>query len=497
MRFSVASLVLTVAATAMANKETVSEDWQQVCSGMYDKQAFGGSVNPFIGTNLVKFEGGNTDVSVVIFEFQDLYLFGKEMDDGNRKWVCDEHAVSLNLCDESSLGQFIVDDDMQGNKSEVLTYQLTNLGSQEQTYLVKNTGYYCVATFALNSNAKYSILVNFRNSFGQLAASEFPKLPLYAVLAVAYAVCFAYYAFNFWKHKHEVLPLQKYIMAFYLFLTLECVMIWGLYDLTNRKSSADAGVKVYVVFVSIMNGMKFTFSFFLLLVISLGYGIVYPKLDRKLMLKCRILAGIHLAFAILYIITNYFVKPGVEESAFYGLFALPVVITTGVFYVVTLKSLSATTALLESQKQNIKLQMYQKLFRIIFVSMLVLILGVIVSSFIFIGMSTTELIEQHWKTRFFFLDFWPTLVYFVIFNLIAFIWRPTDTSYMLAASSQLPTDPENAADFELDDLQSLQETSNDYRNLGDNDSLNLGSEDEDESVRDPFGDPPQPTKKKD
>lgn len=488
---------------ALANRETIDQNYKQTCSGMYDKSAFGGSINPFITTNLKKFNSDPVQVAVVIFEYQDIDTFGVGLSDGNRKYICDDVAVSEGVCQEDKLGQFIVNDDITGNKSEVLAYTLDKLGLSEETYLVKNTGYYCVATYTLTRSAKFKVIANFRNSFGQIAASEFPKLPLYAVLAIAYAVCFAYYAFNFWKHRHEVLPLQKYFMAFYLFLTLECVMIWGLYDLTNRKGSADAGVKVYTVFVSILNGIKFTFSFFLLLVISLGYGIVYPKLDRKLMLKCRIFAGIHLCCAILYIITNYLANPG-DENGLYGLFAIPVIITTAIFYIATLKSLSTTTALLHAQKQNVKLQMYQKLFRIIFVSMLVLIFGVIISSFIFIGMSTTEMIEQHWKSRFFFLDFWPTLVYFFIFNLIAFIWRPTDTSYMLAASSQLPTDPENAADFELDDLQSLQDTQNDaeYQNVGDNDSLNLGSDEDDDlrddqtrtstSDQDPFRDPTNP-----
>lgn len=492
MRLSTVACALAMGATTLANRDSVTEKSSQVCSGMYDKDSFGGPINPFISTNLHKF-GNDEDINlaVVIFEYQDIELLGAvDSNGGHRKYVCDSSAVDEGLCDESHLGQFIVSDDLTGNKSQILTYTLNKTGAIDMTYLVKSTGYYCVATYTTDRSTKYDLAVNFRNSFGQLAASEYPKLPLYAILAIAYAVCFAYYSFNFWKHKHEVLPLQKYFLAFYLFLTLECVTIWGLYDLTNRKSSTDAGVKVYTVFVSILNGIKFTFSFFLLLVISLGYGIVVPKLERKLMLKCRIFAGIHLACAVMYILTNYLAKPGVEDSSFWALFAFPVIITTAIFYAVTLKSLSTTTALLQTQKQNVKLHMYQKLFRIIFLSMLVLMFGVIVSSFIFIGMSTTELVEQHWKTRFFFLDFWPTLVYFFIFNLIAFIWRPTDTSYMLAASSQLPTDPENAADFELDDLQSLQEDGGAYQTVGgDNDSLNLGSDNEDEGSSDPFRDP--------
>ncbi|CDR36586.1 CYFA0S01e02762g1_1 [Cyberlindnera fabianii] len=470
---------------------------------MYDRAAFGGNVNPYISTSLetYKGDGGGFDMAVMIFEYQDFDLLGKKLSDGNTKYICDKEAIDLGLCGETHEGMFLSNTGDGKNKSEILSYKLSEVGDGGIKYMVKHTGYYCAVVYD-EYEANFDVTVNFRNSFGNLAAAEFPKLALYAALAIAYALAFFYYGFSFYRHRNSILPLQKYISAFFIFLILESVMVWGYYDLTNRKGTADAGVKVYMVFVSIMQSIKFTFSFFLLLVIALGYGIVYPKLDRKLMLKCRIFAGVHLFFCLLYIITNYLAAPGAaDEGSWVGLLSLPVVITTGIFYVTTLKSLGATTALLASQKQQIKLDMYRKLFRIIFVSLLVLILGIIVSSFIFIGMSTTELIEQHWKSRFFFLDFWPSLVYFVIFNLIAFLWRPTEYSYMLAASSQLPTDPENAADFELDDLQSLQDGSTGgYHNVAgdDADSLNLGSDDEDNetSSGNSTRQPPKPTAKK-
>lgn len=481
----------SLASFSLANKAKIDDSYTQSCTGMYNKQAWGGSTNPFISFNLQDYKSDiitEPQVSVVIFEYKDIDIIGHELSDGNMKYICDDASIELGYCEKSSKGEFIIDQDKLGkNASEILTFDTTELGIHQTKYSIKNTGYYCVATFAKAEDAKYRAEANFRNSFGQIAASEFPKLTLYGALAIAYAVSMAYYGFNFWKHKHEILPLQKYFLFFFLFLTIETVFVWGFYDLENRKGESDAGVKVYLSFTSILSGFKVSFSFFLLLVISLGYGVVYPKLDRKLMFRCQIFTAVHLVFVVFYIVTNYLSSPE-TQSLLAGIPAIPVAITTAVFYALVLSSLSKTTALLHSQRQMIKLKMYKNLFRIIFLSLLVLVLGIIVSSFIFIGMSTTELIEQHWKSRFFFLDFWPSLVYFVIFNLIAFIWRPTDTSYMLAASQQLPTDPENAADFELDDIQSLQNDDDDlingppgYSNLNDNDSLNLGSDDENEN----------------
>lgn len=478
----ITGLALT-ASLVSANRDYITNADTQVCTGMYQKDAWGGSVSPFISTNLKSFgesDGETPDISIVVFEYKDINLLGystdvESVESGGvayhkTKYVCDSSALSKGYCSEEQLGQFIYNSSIIGtNSSEIKIYSLEEFGVEKAlNYHVLNTGYYCVASYS-PSSSKYKIDVNFRNSFGNIAASEYPKLTLYAALAIAYAVSFAYYGFQFWKHKHEILPLQKYFLSFFIFLTVENVLIWSFYDLTNRKGERDAGVKVYMVFISLLNSMKFTFSFFLLLVICLGYGIVYPKLEKKDMLKCKILAGVHFATAVFYSISNY-LKSSENPDMLAGISSLPVTIVTAIFYFTTLKALSATTQLLASQKQIVKLKMYRHLFRIIFSSLIILILGVFVSSFVFLGLSSIELIEQHWKSRFFYFDFWPSLVYFVIFNFVAFIWRPTDTSYMLVASQQLPSDPANAAEFELDDVGSLQ---GEYENVRDDDSFDL------------------------
>ncbi|CCH42320.1 putative membrane protein [Wickerhamomyces ciferrii] len=463
----------------LANKVSVDESYTQACSGMYDQSSWGGKTSPFISFELSQFpKDQDKQLSVIIFEYQDIVTLGAPLDDSgyHKEYICDSNAIKDGLCEKA--GTFI--QNSQKNQSQILQFQVSEIGEFPERYPVKKTGYYCVATYSQQSHPSYKGSINFQNSFGKISASEFPKLSLYAILTICYAVSMAYYGFHFWKHKHELLPLQKYFLAFFLYLTLETLFTWGYYDLINRKGESDVGVKIYMVFTAILSGLKVSFSFFLLLVISLGYGIVYPKLDKKLMFKCQIFTGIHLTFVVIYVLANYLTSPE-SQSLLAGIPVLPVAISTAIFYAMILKSLSATTALLHQQRQMIKLKMYKHLFRIIFFSLLILLLGIIISSFIFIGMSTTELIEQHWKSRFFFLDFWPSLVYFIIFNLIAFIWRPTDTSYMLAASQQLSTDPENVGDFELDDIQSLNNVGDEaegYQHLDDNDSLNLGSDDE-------------------
>lgn len=112
-------------------------------------------------------------------------------------------------------------------------------------------------------------------------------------------------------------------------------------------------------------------------------------------------------------------------------------------------------AYLKEQNQVVKLNMYRKLITLCYISLFILFLGLLVSTFAYVGMDTVDMIEQYWKTEFLVTDIWPTFVYFLVFAVFAFFWRPTSTSYLLACSHQLPTDMENVSEFDLDDINSL------------------------------------------
>ncbi|KAH3899895.1 lung seven transmembrane receptor family protein SCDLUD_004198 [Saccharomycodes ludwigii] len=493
--FATLLLLLSVArlpALVQADKKTLNQNNGEVCSGMYSKEDWGGKVDPFISFNLQKTSNDDEDISVIIFDYEDYLHIGKEIPgtNGELKYICDDYAVDLGLCDSDDKGNFLIEEapvynpDTDENttlSAEIYTFHQSKTGLHEVKYQVKKTGYYCVDTFSADGddNLKYSSVVNFRNAFGHLPASEINKLPLYGILAVAYAVAMFLYLFAFWKHRHELLPLQKYLLGFFVFLTAETIFVWAYYDIRNETGNG-AGAKAYMVFLSLFSAGKISFSFFLVLIIALGYGVVFPKLNKKLMLRCQLFTIFTYAWIFAYLIQNY-LTPSDDTSLKPLITFFPACFCLFVFYLTIIKSLSSTLAFLNEQKQVVKLQMYKKLLNIIVFSLVIILIFLVITSFVVFGMSSTQLVEQHWKTRFFFVDFWPSIIYFIVFVSIAFIWRPTSTSYMLACSQQLPTDPENIADFDLDDLHSLEQEFNDI-----DDDANVVEDDLDDN---PFRDP--------
>ncbi|ODV83678.1 hypothetical protein CANARDRAFT_29676 [[Candida] arabinofermentans NRRL YB-2248] len=505
------ALISVLSATAvLAQKTALSAKAPEYCTGMYSKIDWGGPTDPFIKVDLKSFatpnpQTGNASISLIVFEHRDLDRLGYYDNTTHiTHYICTEELIDGGVCSKEELNEFIVNQNTT-YENTVKSVVLTDLGVNDFSYHVAKTGYYCVAAYNPvyddSDRNDFKLVVNFHNAYGNLAASEIPKLPMYGLLAVVYAVCLGVYLFQVFKHRSELLLLQKYLAGFFVFLTIENILVWSLYDVRNNSKAypTPAGIKFYTFFISCLNAFKISFSLFLLLIISLGYGVVYPKLARKTMFKCKILAVAHFIFSVAFIYMSYYTSQALPETTttntttssdsldssswIFMIVTFPLAILLVVFYFYILSSQQKTVRLLQENKQIVKLNMYKKLFRLIFSSMLLMVFASIISMVIIFNDSLTDSIDRLWKFNEVLTDLWPSIIYFIVFIGLAIIWRPTDTSYLLAASTQIPTaegvleDPENPEDqvdiynnleqygneFEFDDLRSLESQSNPFQ----------------------------------
>jgi hypothetical protein len=102
------------------------------------------------------------------------------------------------------------------------------------------------------------------------------------------------------------------------------LMTWGFYgkllflhidpmtelmpiDYENRNG-ANVGSKVLMIVVAVLNAARNSFSFFLLLIVCMGYGVVKPSLG-KTMIYVRWLAAAHFFFGLIYSIASLTITP--------------------------------------------------------------------------------------------------------------------------------------------------------------------------------------------
>lgn len=331
--------------------------------------------------------------------------------------------------------------------AKIVTDKINVKDPQAIRYPIAKTGYYCVSTYPSSGSLKYKGVAVYQNSFGKLPASQVPKLGFFGGAAIAYLVVFCFWMFSYVQNRSDILPVQNYITTICGFLVIEMVCIWGYYDFVNTRGEGTGQI-VFLAVLSVLNSIRNAFTFFLLLIVCLGYGVVQPTLG-DVMWKCRALGAAHFVFALIYTVTSYLTVPD-EAGIWLLLCIVPLAMTMTAFYVWILSALTTTIKFLEDKKQNVKANMYKTLWRILLGSILVIFAFFLINSLIFSKESNLEFITTHWMSRWFLFDGWLNVVYFVDFCLIAFIWRPTSNNRRFAMSTQLAQDENDAQEFEID-----------------------------------------------
>ncbi|KAK4553819.1 Membrane protein ptm1 [Recurvomyces mirabilis] len=431
------------------------ESNRQVCSGMYSRKSWGGSVSPFILTKFLKpdnlSEDNTTDsdpiVSIVVFEWTDKAEIGHPIpaqpgtdDNGveERVYICDQSSVDMGYCSVGELGEFILSSSAETNSKAGIITQAIHLNDPAPlNYPIKRTGYYCVGTYGFTPDTEYTAVVEFRNAFGELPAAQIPKLPFYAALTITYAFLALAWGALYYLNRHDILPVQNYITFILLFLVAEMFTTWLFHDYQNRHG-LNVGAKALLILVSILSAARNSFSFFLLLIVCMGYGVVKPTLG-KTMLYVRILALTHFVFGVIYAITSLSITPE-NAGPLILLVVLPLAGTLTAFYIWTLNSLNLTMKDLLSRKQHVKAGMYRKLWYCILMSIVVIFAFFFVNSWTFAGSSQEDFVPKHWQTRWFILDGWLNLVYFFDVAFVAYVWRPTANNRRFAMSEEIAQD---------------------------------------------------------
>lgn len=422
---------------------------------MYSRKSWGGDVDPFILIKFLKKDGREAPkkpVSLLIFEWNDFDLIGQwpENDSEDKELICDDENVKAGLCNEKQKGQWLLAPNAtESSKSEIKSVAINLQEPPATNYMVKKTGYYCVFTLA-DDDVDYEAVVEFRNAYGELPAAQIAKLPFYGAMTLAYVVLAAFWGFFYWQHRTDILAVQNYITAIVVFLIVEMLMTWLFYDYQNRNGS-NAGSKALMITVGVLNAGRNSFSFFLLLIVCMGYGVVKPSLG-KTMIYVRWLALAHFVFGLIYAIASLTITP--ENAGPIVLFViLPLAGTLTTFYVWTLNSLQMTIKDLVERKQHVKAGMYKKLWYAILGSIIVIFAFFFFNSFTFAGVADPDFVPNHWKTRWFILDGWLNIVYFADVAFICYMWLPTANNRRFAMSDEIAQDDEGfeIADFGADD----------------------------------------------
>lgn len=123
--------------------------------------------------------------------------------------VCQDDFVEQGLCNKTNIGEFIVAENAtEKSHAMVLTKAVHMNDPVPIHYSIKKTGYYCVVTDQFTAD-KYDAVVEFRNAYGELQATQIPKLPFYGGITILYALVAAYWGFLYYQHRSDICELPR------------------------------------------------------------------------------------------------------------------------------------------------------------------------------------------------------------------------------------------------------------------------------------------------
>ncbi|KAF9213199.1 hypothetical protein BGZ59_005721 [Podila verticillata] len=395
------------------------------CGGMFASNK--GTNDSDIRVVMTKSSQGNA--VVVVFDWNDKNLIGKRDNaTGETLYICDTAALKAGVCSEAEKGQAIIDTSVASTvQSKVLDFGVEEEeGDQFFFYPIKKTGFYCVKAWPLMVNQKEAIFeghVRFNNHHGALAGSDYPKLPFYGALSLIYAVIGIAWMVLCAKHWREILTVQHFISGVIFFLMVEMAFNWGFWE--NYNESGEPSMALLVL-VSILNSGRNSLSLFMLLIVSMGYGVVKATLGTT-MRKVIMLSLAHFLFGIIYSAGT--MSPVDDVSAMIVLMVVvPLSLTMVSFYIWTLQSLTSTIATLNLRRQTEKVCMFTRLWRLLVFSLTVLCAFFVINTLAFMSMDDVNWPATHWRIRWFLLDGWLNILYLIVFTAIVILWRPTENN---------------------------------------------------------------------
>ncbi|KEP53436.1 lung seven transmembrane receptor [Rhizoctonia solani 123E] len=487
------ALALLGLASAFELKISDQDDYRQACSGMW------GGDKAYIKVTFDPASRGQ--VAMVIYEWRDARYLGIDTEPDNylvpKTYVCTTDAVRAKLCPESQLGKFILN--LKGSSLEEISIWSASVGFGNATqvgnsttngnttvalspaprhvnntvvpsgvlwykdpilYQVDKKGYYCIAAIPITTgttadtavHAEFTGHILFHNIFhGKLAATDYPKITFYMVMALVYLVLGGVWGFMCFKHRDDLLPLQFYISYLVGFLVIEMTATWAYYRYLNSHDRGTA-TTLFLAVVAILDAGRNALSFFLLLVVSLGLSVVRESLG-PVMTRVKLLAGAHFVFGVLYAMGMVELELESASALLLLMFVIPLSFTLSGFLLWIMYALNGTMAELADRKQTYKLGMFRALYRILLLAVIIIGAFFVVSSMSFSNRLDEDYAPETWETRWYLLDAWLAILYLVVFTSIAFLWRPTGHNRRLAMSDELAQDDDGAGEYDLEAIR--------------------------------------------
>lgn len=257
-----------------------------------------------------------------------------------------------------------------------------------------------------------------RNPKGYLPGKMAPLMTLYGFMSLSYLLLGLAWFLRFVQFWKDIIHLHYHITAVIALGMCEMAVWYYEYANFNSTGTRPMGITLWAV---TFTSVKKTLSRLLLLVVSMGYGVVRPTLG-----------GHGIAYKVLLLGLFYFIASEALElvehlgniNDFSGktklLLVLPVVCLDSCFILWIFSSLSKTLEKLQTRRNLAKLELYRKFTNTLAVSVLLSIAWIGFELYF----NATDPLSELWQIAWIIPAFWSLLSY-ALLVVICILWAPS------------------------------------------------------------------------
>ncbi|XP_021048318.1 transmembrane protein 87B isoform X1 [Mus pahari] len=248
---------------------------------------------------------------------------------------------------------------------------------------------------------------------GYISASDWPLMIFYMVMCIVYilyGVLWLLWSACYWK---DILRIQFWIAAVIFLGMLEKAVFYSEYQNINSTGLSTQGL---LIFAELISAVKRTLARLLVIIVSLGYGIVKPRLGTVM----HRVIGLGLLYLIFAAIEGVMRVVGGSKHLAVVLTDIVLAVIDSIFVWFIFISLAQTMKTLRLRKNTVKFSLYRHFTN-------TLIFAVLASIVFMIWTTKTFRIakcQSDWMELWVDDAFWSFL-FSLILIVIMFLWRPS------------------------------------------------------------------------
>ncbi|XAR67565.1 hypothetical protein NMG60_11002366 [Bertholletia excelsa] len=382
-------------------------------------------------------------IQAIIFEVDDRETIGGSVYGGQRAVCCTADLAKLGVCSQGE----IIHRPSTANPGWPQVFGVSfgvdelTTSLQSRSIQITKTGMYNLYFIHCDPHLKELAVEGksvWKNPTGYLPGRMAPLLNFYGFMSLAFVILgvfwFSQYA-RFWK---EVLPLQNCITLVITLGMLEMALWYFDYAEFNESGIRPTGTTVWAV---TFGTVKRTVSRLIILMVSMGYGVVRPTLGGLSSKVMMLGATFFLASEVLELVENVGAISDLSGKARLFL-VLPVAILDAFFILWIFTSLSATLSKLQARRMLAKLDIYRKFTNALAVAVIVSV-GWICYELYF---KSTDVYNEQWQNAWIIPAFWQVLS-FSLLCVICALWAPSQNSMRYAYDASEEFDKDDTMTF--------------------------------------------------